>query len=182
LAAAWPADLTVYRWFCASLLGAALIMPPMMLAGTRDPVRGDVAHRTMVFAAALAGAILVGCVALGSYIFPFFTIGLYLLATTVFLARFEVALVASISGFVAIVMALAGLIPGFESGAATFADRFQISLSLALIFPVFVSILLWRIHADQKQLVESEDLFRSAMEDSALGMAIIEFNGRITKA
>ncbi|MEX0956222.1 MAG: PAS domain S-box protein [Rhizobiaceae bacterium] len=173
---------TIFRWFSASLLGAALIIPPMMFAPSRDAIENYSRRRVMIFAASVAGAIIVASLALGSYIFPFFAIGLYLLATTVFLDRFEVSLVASASGVMAIIMALAGLIPGMEEGAAVFVDRFQISLSFALIFPAFVSVLMWRISADQKLLEESEELFRRAMEDSAMGMAIVELGGRITKA
>lgn len=177
-----PASTLAYQWLSASFLGAALVIPPMMLAGFRNTEAQVTTRQAMIFAATSAGAILVACVALGSYLFPFFAIGLYLLITAVFLTRFEVALVATVSGAVAIFMAVAGLIPGFADGAAAFADRFQISLGFALVFPVFVSILLWRLRGNQERLAESEELFRRAMEDSAVGMAIVELDGRITKA
>jgi diguanylate cyclase (GGDEF)-like protein/PAS domain S-box-containing protein len=181
-AAGWPSGMVAHQWFSASFLGSALVIPSMVLAATRNSEAPMNRRRSLVFAGAFAGTILVACVALGSYIYPFFAIGLYLLATTVFLTRFEVSLLSIVGGSVAIIMALAGLVPGFETGVATFSNRFHISLGFALVFPVFVSILLWRIRCHQKEVADSEELFRRAMEDSAIGMAIVQLGGRISKA
>ena len=181
-AASWPILATAHEWTAGNLLGAAFVLPLLMLSGAQDPVGRSRVPRWTVSALTICGAAAVTYVAINYYTFPLFVIGLYLLFTTIFLTRFEIALVSAFSGAMVIGMAVMGLVPGFEQGIAAFADRFQYSLTLALVLPVFVSLLAWRMRHDRLRLTESEDLFRRAMEDSAIGIAIVELEGRIRKA
>lgn len=182
LALGWPALEAAHYWFGFAALGYVLIIPPVVLGvtcGFRTPFTRSYAA---AFLATLLGAALLTVNVFDSYGFPFFAIGTYLLATTTVLNRLEVAITATVAGVAALMLAVSGSIPGLETGAAGFANRFQITLALTLATPLFISILLWRSQWHQLRLAESEELFRRAMEDSAVGMAIVEIDGRIRKA
>ncbi|MBO6902832.1 MAG: PAS domain S-box protein [Rhizobiaceae bacterium] len=169
-------------WLGGSLLGGTLIVPAVILARSHAPGEFFSAKGLLKFGLAAAGALLAVSFAFWWYVYPFFLIGMYLLAATAFVGRTEVALLATISGLAAITIAVSGLAPDANQGLLVFSGGLQGPLSVGLIVPVFVSVVLWRMQIQQQKLAQSEALFRAALENSATGMAIVELNGRISKA
>lgn len=178
----WSAEAAFVTWVGGAVLGGTLIIPPVILAGSRHSDAVFSQRRLMMFTVAAAGALISSSFALWLQVYPFFVIGLYLLATTPFVGRIEVSLLAAICGMVAILDAAFGLARASEYGLIAFPGAFQLPLSAALITPIFVSLLVWRMRSQRRELIKSEALFRAALEDSAVGMAIVELNGRISRA
>jgi diguanylate cyclase (GGDEF)-like protein/PAS domain S-box-containing protein len=55
----------------------------------------------------------------------------------------------------------------------------QISVPVAAVALILAALFIYRILDDRRQIAESEQRFRRAMEDSAIGMAIVGLDGRI---
>ncbi|ESX31564.1 diguanylate cyclase [Mesorhizobium sp. LSHC440B00] len=55
----------------------------------------------------------------------------------------------------------------------------QISVPVAAVALVLAALFIYRILDDRRQIAESEQRFRRAMEDSAIGIAIVGLDGRI---
>ena len=169
-------------WLGGSFLGGTLIIPAVVLARSQAADEAFSGRRMLMFGLAAAGALLAVSFAFWWYVYPFFLIGLFLLAATAFVGRVEIALLASISGLAAIAILLSGFAPDASHGLLVFSGGLQGPLSAGLIIPIFVSVVLWRMRTQQQELAQSEALFRAALENSASGMAIVELNGRISKA
>ena len=178
----WNGVETLAAWYGGSFLGGALIIQPLIMARSQSDDETFSRRRIMLFGLAAAGALLAVSFAIWWHVYPFFLIGLYLLATTAFVGRVEVALLASISGAAALATAVFGLVPDAEQGLVAYSGGFQGPLSAALTLPVLTALIVWRMRTQQSELARSEMLFRAALEDSATGMAIVELNGRISKA
>lgn len=173
---------TFVAWLGGGVLGAMLIVPPVIMALARNSDSEFSRTQIALLAVSAAGVLVCSALALWWHVYPYFLIGLCLLATTAFLGRLEVALLASAAGLLATFNALLGIVPASEYALVLFGDRFQLPLATSLVLPIFVSVLIWRVRLQQRDLRQSEALFRAALEDSATGMAIVELNGRISKA
>ncbi|UCI08856.1 PAS domain S-box protein [Mesorhizobium sp. B1-1-8] len=74
------------------------------------------------------------------------------------------------------------LLPALELGSDALKVCLQISVAVTAV-TLFVSALFIRkIIDDRRQIAESEQRFRRAMEDSAIGVAIVGLDGRILQA
>lgn len=181
-AAGWPVTATFVSWFGGSVLGAAMVMPVMLLVSRQELARYASARALAVFLALAMIAATVSTLSMTHVYYPLFVIGLMLLAVAVQRSAVETALLAFVSGATVIAEVALGLVPGLDDGAAAFAGRFQPTLAITVALPVYLSLLVQRSRADRRRVAESEQLFRRAMEDSAIGMAIVELDGRIRKA
>lgn len=84
------------------------------------------------------------------------------------------------AGLVALTASI--LLPALELGPDALKVCLQISVAVAAV-TLFVSALFIRkIIDDRRQIAESEQRFRRAMEDSAIGVAIVGLDGRILQA
>lgn len=180
--AGWPVTATFATWFGGSLLGAAMVMPVMLLVARQELARFASSRALAVFLALAAIVVTVSILSMVHVYYPFFVIGLLLLAIAVQRSAIETALLALVSGATVIAAVALGLVPGLDDGAAAFAGRFQPTLAITVALPVYLSLLAQRSRADRRRVAESEQLFRRAMEDSAIGMAIVELDGCIRKA
>ncbi|WP_027167453.1 PAS domain S-box protein [Mesorhizobium sp. WSM3224] len=83
-------------------------------------------------------------------------------------------------GLVATVVSI--LLPGLEFGAVTLQLCLQISVAITAATLFLSAFFIHRIVDDRRQIAESEQRFRRAMEDSAIGVAIVGLDGRIQQA
>ena len=180
--AGWDTAATIHDFIAGHLLGAAIMMPFAICWG---PVLAHlVAHRSerMAFAQALIGLAFATVIAAMTLNHPLALIGLSLLVVAFVRPLEETGIIASVCGMVAVIITSFGLVPGFETTGAPFPARMQASLSLALVVPVFFAVIRERAVLDRRARDESDAVFRRSMEDSAIGMAILDIGGRIQKA
>ncbi|MER8743204.1 MULTISPECIES: PAS domain S-box protein [unclassified Mesorhizobium] len=87
------------------------------------------------------------------------------------------ALVLAAGGLCAAVVAL--LLSRLDVSAEVLKLCLQISVPVAAVALILAALFIYRILDDRRQIAESEQRFRRAMEDSAIGIAIVGLDGRI---
>ena len=78
--------------------------------------------------------------------------------------------------------ALSILLPRLELGADALKLALQISVAVTAATLLLSALFIHRFVGDRRQIAESEQRFRRAMEDSAIGVAIVGLDGRILQA
>lgn len=180
--AGWTVAATLRGIVEAQLLGAAIVMPMAAYGGAvLAQWKADRAGRGE-FARVMIGLAAATVIAMTTLNHPLAMIGLGMLVVAFVRPVEETAVVASLCGIIAVTIASLGMVPGFETLGAPFPPRLQPSLSLALVVPVFFGIVRARAALDRRGKEESDAVFRRSMEDSAIGMAIMDVSGRIQKA
>ncbi|TPM10078.1 PAS domain S-box protein [Mesorhizobium sp. B2-3-11] len=87
------------------------------------------------------------------------------------------ALALLVAGFAVVA---ASLVPSrLDLGAEAFRLCLQISVAVTVCALFLAYLFITRISDDRRQIAESEQRFRRAMEDSAIGIAIVSLDGRI---
>jgi diguanylate cyclase (GGDEF)-like protein/PAS domain S-box-containing protein len=89
----------------------------------------------------------------------------------------HVALVFAAGGFCAAVVAM--LLSRLDVSAEVLKLCLLISVPVAAVALMLAALFIYRILDDRRQIAESEQRFRRAMEDSAIGIAIVGIDGRI---
>lgn len=180
-AAGWTIGATIHDFVVGQLLGGAIMLPLAICGGAAyDRLKARPADRK-AFAHAVIALVAATSIAMMTLAHPLALIGLSLLVVAFVRPLDETAVVATVCGLVAVTIASFGLVPGFGSVGAPFPLRFQPSLSLALVVPVFFAIVRERASLDRRGREESDAVFRRSMEDSAIGMAITDVKGNIRK-
>ncbi|MGX5845896.1 PAS domain S-box protein [Mesorhizobium sp. PL10] len=87
------------------------------------------------------------------------------------------ALVLAAGGFCAAVVAM--LLSRLDVSAEVLKLCLLISVPVAAVAPMLAALFIYRVLDDRRQIAESEQRFRRAMEDSAIGIAIVGLDGRI---
>ncbi|ESX60277.1 diguanylate cyclase [Mesorhizobium sp. LSHC422A00] len=86
-------------------------------------------------------------------------------------------MVLAAGGLCAAVVAL--LLSRLDVSAEVLKLCLQISVPVAAVALILAALFIYRILDDRRQIAESEQRFRRAMEDSAIGIAIVGLDGRI---
>ena len=89
----------------------------------------------------------------------------------------HVALVLAAGGFVAAVVSI--LLSRLDLSAELLKLCLQVSVPVAAVALILAALFIHRIMDDRRQIADSEQRFRRAMEDSAIGIAIVGLDGRI---
>ena len=79
------------------------------------------------------------------------------------------------------VVAASLMLPRLNLGADALRLCLQISVAMTVCALFFAYLFIGRISEDRRQIAESEQRFRRAMEDSAIGIAIVGLDGRIMR-
>ncbi|WP_246696229.1 PAS domain S-box protein [Mesorhizobium sp. SARCC-RB16n] len=74
------------------------------------------------------------------------------------------------------------VLPRLDLGAEALGLCLRVSFALAAGALLLAALFITRISDDRRQIAESEQRFRRAMEDSAIGIAIVSLDGRILQA
>lgn len=174
----WDAWSTVKNWLGSQMLGAALVGAFLLLRAMPDA-------RRQLLSAQAVGAVVLACAATAAALVwvqhPFVSIGLGLLALVFVLPVAVVALTAGCVGTLSFAIIASGLLPHEVVYEAALDGRVHLTISMVVVVPVFVSLLMAHAAASRRRLEESEATFRRSMENSAVGMAIVDINGFIEK-
>ena len=177
----WPALETAWTWWLANVLGLALILPVALSATWPALVKlRDGRMVRVCLIGVLCAAI--ACVALSQGPFPFAVAMLPLLVVAAHVAAFELAAICTATGLALLVTAFLGGVPGLDGGVAAFRDGFQIAVAITVLMPFLAGMLIQQLNADRRRIAESEQHFRRAMHDSAIGVCIVALDGRIVEA
>ena len=164
-------------WWSASAIGAIAVLP-LILSATPAMMRDAFAGRNArVFGgiAVAAAAIAYGAVALLPY--PFMPVALVLAAAAMVLNPFATAVVSALGLLAAIAAGLAGDALGISGEIAFTETFFHVFAALSIVLPFAISLLVTRLRSDRAQIAESEERFRSAMENSAIGVSLVGLDG-----
>ncbi len=82
---------------------------------------------------------------------------------------------------VAGVASASALLSRLDLGAEALRFCLQVSVALTIGALFFACLFIGRISKDRRQIAESEQRFRRAMEDSAIGIAVVSLDGRIVQ-
>lgn len=159
-------------WWIGSFMGAVLLLPPMLTAdraGLAVLKRPKVLGELAVFCAL---TVPWSIFSLATMRFPFVAVALPVMIAAARLDVFRTSLV----GIAAAVTVLAYGVP--DGGARLGA---HVALPLTLLPAVFLALVKDGRIRSERQARDSEALFRQAMDDSAIGMALISPAGRCLK-
>ncbi len=166
-------------WAAAETLSFAILFPALMLAD-RDGLRRLARRAALARLAAVIGAcVLIAAVVSGWMQFPFLLVGAPLLVAAAFCAPFELAAAGACVGVALLALLTTGVIAGPDLTGGGFVHGFQLSVALLAALPLAAGLVMERTRRDRRRIAESEQRFRRAMEDSAIGVAIIGLDGRI---
>ena len=176
----WPMLETLSAWCAGDALGYALFFPVLLLASTATLKASWQGRRPRHLAIAAIGCVLftIGAVEWTRYPFVLTMVPL-LLAGTRF-PPFPLAVIAALVGSTVLGMELAHLVPGLDLSVSQ--AGFQVSIAVTAVVPVLVGMLLDEMRRDRRRILESEQRFRRAMEDSAIGMALVSLDAKIMQA
>lgn len=168
-----------WDWTAAETLGFSMLLPALMLAdrhGLRNLARRAVLARLV---AVVGACVLIAAVVSDWMQFPFLLVGAPLLAAAVFCAPFELAVACTCVGMALLGLLTAGVIVGPNLTGGGFIHGFQLSVALLAALPLAAGLVMEQTRRDRRRIAESEQRFRRAMEDSAVGVAIIGLDGGI---
>jgi diguanylate cyclase len=169
-----------WSWVAGSALGAISVMP-LVLTWSRGAIRTLFSGRTF----AIWAALLVACTAsamilLTSIRFPFVVISVPLIVAATLTTPLGTALIAFCT---ALAIVVGSVLNGFGATAdgtrALFTALVHFVIGATVFLPFCVAMLLDELRRDRASLTASEARFRSAMADSALGMAILGPDGAL---
>ncbi|WP_118133091.1 EAL domain-containing protein [Oceanicella sp. SM1341] len=180
-ASAWPerfAGISPEGWWAGGLAGLVMLMP-LGLGYRYRHTRQLRARRWLAWSAVLAlvsGGL--AAAALLAFPFPFVVIALPMIFAALCCGPLRTAICCSVAVAVIAVLAL----PGLRETATPWGFAMQVvAVSLATVPPFLLSLLREDLAEKQAGIRRSDDIFRRAMEHSAIGMAIVAPDGRFLR-
>ena len=164
---------TFWRWVAGEALGFAVVFPVLMmlsrarLAGLSNP------WRAARLAAIIGASTLLALAAVNWAQFPFLLVLVPLMVGAVFLAPFDLAVACGAVGATLVGLAVAGALPGLDPSNGGFAFGFQLAVGIVVTLPLLGGLIIEQTRLDRRRIAESEQRFRRAMEDSAIGVAMV---------
>ena len=179
---AWPMMASFWRWVAGEALGFAVLFPVLMmmsqfrLAGLSDPLR-------LARLAAIVGcSTLLALAAVQWTQLPFMLVLVPLMTGAVFLAPLDLAVACGAVGATLVGLAVAGALPALDPSNGGFAFGFQFAVGIVVVLPVLGGLIIEQMRLDRRRIAESEQRFRRAMEDSAIGVVVVALDGRIVES
>ena len=156
-----------------------IVVLPLILSATPATMREATGGRNaleFVGIAVAATVVAYGAVSLVAY--PFVLVALALAAAAMRLNPFATAVVSALGLLAVVVAGLAGDARSVSGESAFMANGFHVFAALSIVLPFAISLLVTQLRGDRARIAESEERFRSAMEYSAIGMALVGLDGR----
>ena len=179
---AWPMIASFWRWVAGEALGFVALFPVLMLM-SRPRLAGLATPLRLVRLAAIIGAsTLLALAAVQWAQFPFLLVLVPLMVGTVFLAPLDLAVACGAVGATLVGLAVARALPGLDPSNGGFAFGFQFAVGIVVTLPVLGGLIIEQTRVDRRRIAESEQRFRRAMEDSAIGVVVVGLDGRIVEA
>ena len=72
--------------------------------------------------------------------------------------------------------------PALDPSNGGFAFGFQFAVGIVVTLPLLGGLIIEQTRLDRRRIAESEQRFRRAMEDSAIGVVVVALDGRIVES
>jgi diguanylate cyclase (GGDEF)-like protein/PAS domain S-box-containing protein len=178
----WPPMQTFWDWIVGEGLGFAVLLPILMMAG-RTAFAGLLNRATLArLAAVTCGSVLLAMAAANWAQFPFILVIVPLMVAAAFAGPLELAIACGMVGAALIGLQITGALAGLDPSNGGFAYGFQLAVAVVVVLPFIAVLILEQTRGDRRRIAESEQRFRRAMEDSAIGVAVVALDGRIVEA
>ncbi|MBX3578654.1 MAG: PAS domain S-box protein [Rhizobiaceae bacterium] len=174
-----PVLSTWWLWWTGDALGFVVVLPVALLASRA--AFAEVTRPAAIVPLGVSLLCVVAAAAAGSAwtSFPFIILLVPLMVSAVFLSPFAVAMVGAAAVLTVLTMVATGQAQSAPMAEAMAAYRFQISLAICALLPMLGSLVIAQTRTDRARVAESEQRFRRAMMDSAIGVVIVALDGRI---
>lgn len=164
-------------WWSASAMGAIVVLP-LVLSATPETVRNALTGRNALELAGFALTTVVVVYGAAWFLaYPFVLLALVLAAAAMRLSPFATAVVSALGLFVVLGAGFSGDTHVPSGGSILNENAFHVSAALSIVLPFAISLLVTQLRGDRARIAESEERFRSAMEHSAIGMALVGLDG-----
>jgi len=176
----WPIVATFKGWFAGDAFAFSMLLPIMLFSTWKQVERltGRAAlTRLFGWIVVCAG---VGAGAAMTADFPFIFAFLPLAAAAGRTKPFELAVICAVSGAALIGTAEVVEVPVMKY-ITGHADGYQLAVAMMMVFPLIGGLLVEALRLEQRRIADSEQRFRRAMEDSAIGITFITLGGRIVE-
>jgi diguanylate cyclase (GGDEF)-like protein/PAS domain S-box-containing protein len=178
----WPLLQTFWRWVAGEALGFAVVFPVLMTLSRARLADFSKVWRTAQLAAIIGASTLLALAAVNWVQFPFLLIVVPLMVGAVFLAPFDLAVACAAVGATLVGLVATGALPGLETANGGFAFSFQLAVGIVVTLPFLGGLIIEQTRLDRRRIAQSEQRFRRAMEDSAIGVVVVGLDGRIVES
>lgn len=172
-----PVEINLLSWWLGHGLSTIVILPIALTLNPKSLRQTFGGRKGLLTIAVTALAFGGSSIAFSHLRYPAPLIGVPLLASALLSTPLGTALTAAASLVALIVQKRTGQIPNLDALTAAIA----LTMAAMTMMPFSVSLLIRRLRLDRARIGESEQRFRSAMEHSAIGMALVALDGRWTK-
>jgi diguanylate cyclase (GGDEF)-like protein/PAS domain S-box-containing protein len=173
---------TWWLWMTGDMLGYVTVLP-LLLRFSRAALAELAAPSTLLrFVTGLAAVLLAAGAGSTWTNFPFVLLLIPLMVSAAVLPVLGVAMLTAAAVLSVLVTLALGATPTPAMTEAMIAYRFQLSLAIVAMLPLLGSLVLERARLDRRRIAESEQRFRRAMQDSAIGVVIVSLDGQIREA
>lgn len=176
----WPLLPGLVGWVVGEGLGYAVMLPILLMAN--HAALQDLLGRLPLLrtVAAAGGAVLLAVAASNWTQSPFILVIVPLMVAASLAAPFELALACGATGVALIGLEVTG---AFElEPSSGYAYGFRLSVAVVTVLPFIAGLVMEQWRRDSRRIAESEQRFRRAMEDSAIGVAVVGLDGHIAEA
>ena len=178
----WQPIQTFWRWVAGEGLGFAVLFPVLMMV-SRASLAGLLGARRLARLSATIGASTLFALAAASWTqFPLLLVIVPLMLAAAFLVPLDMAVACGAVGATLIGLVAAGTLPGLDPSNGGFAFGFQLAVGIVVVLPLLGALIIEQTRVDRRRIAESEQRFRRAMEDSAIGVVVVGLDGRIIES
>ena len=178
----WQPLQTFWRWVAGEGLGFAVLFPILMML-SRVSLAGLLGAKRLARLSATIGASTLFALAAASWTqFPLLMVIVPLMLAAAFLAPLDMAVACGAVGATLIGLVAAGTLPGLDPSNGGFAFGFQLAVGIVVVLPLLGALIIEQTRVDRRRIAESEQRFRRAMEDSAIGVVVVGLDGRIVES
>jgi diguanylate cyclase (GGDEF)-like protein/PAS domain S-box-containing protein len=177
----WPLVDTFLSWVVGEALGFAVLLPVLLLI-TRPGLIGLFCRaRIARLVLALGASVLIALAAANWTQFPFILIIVPLTLMAALADPFELAIACGAVGVTLVGLEVTGSLAGLDAAGGGFRYGFQLSVAVAALLPFITGLVIDQTRRDGRRIAESEQRFRRAMQDSAIGVAVVALDGHIVE-
>lgn len=165
-------------WWSADAIGILMLLP-LATSYNRERLRDALGRAQRVrIVGLLLVTLTVSCIAVFQSHDPFGALSLPLVVTALLTNPFATALLTLTAMLATVVLGLLAHHAGMLAASDFLAHAMTLTTALIMLFPICVSYLNEQNRRDRIELRSSERRFRQAMEHSAIGMALVDLDGR----
>jgi PAS domain-containing protein len=167
-------------WVIGEGLGFAVMLPILLMAN-RAALLGLLGRLPLLRVVAAVGCALLLALAASNWAqSPFILVIVPLMVAASMAAPFELAVACGATGVALIGLDVTGAF-GLEPSRGGYAYGLQLSVAVLAVLPFIAGLVMEQWRRDSRRIAESEQRFRRAMEDSAIGVAVVGLDGHIAE-